>query len=764
MNRTLISLLLAASACAEASPATIRVPAVDRPPKLEEFLGTPIAADSALAQVTQFIQRQPTDGAPATQSTHVYLGHDARMLYVVWVCSDSDPHGIRAHMSHREDLGVDDFVEVLLDTFNDRRHGVAFVTNPLGVQSDGLWTEQGPAYDTSWDTVWHSEGKLTADGYVVLMAIPFRSLRFSQSPSQMWGITLERYIARNDEKVFWPRVSSRLSGLLSQAGNLTGLDNLERARQFELSPYVVVRGFRTVDARDLAQPAFRTRAAEPRVGVDSKWIMNNGLVLDLTANPDFSQVESDEPQNTVNQRFEVLFPEKRPFFLENANYFDSEATALGLTQLVFTRRIGDPSAGARLSGKTGPWGVATLVADDRAPGETAPPATSLSGKRAYFVIGRLIHDIGKQSNVGAVFTDHEFAGSFNRLGGVETSLKLNANWNAYARALASSTRELWSTSSGNGTNFEFALHGEGRRLYHTFLYQDISANFATQVGFLRRPDIRRLYDYFHFYFRPEGKHLVKWGPEWNLERTWDQRGTPVQHQLNGALLFNFRGNTSIFFPILTLESDTLRPQDFPGLPGNRKFIQDGIGVDLTTAPLRQLSFHLQAYRQGAINVVPHAGEPPTEADETVGNATLSFKPASRLQIDNSYIADRVIYNRLGQAAFNNHVVRSKWNMQWSRELSFRLTVQYDSLLTNPAFTSLTARKNANFDFLITYLLHPGTAIYLGYNSNLENVSPALCNRVGGQCIPGTEGILRNSTHLINNGRLFYIKMSYLFRL
>jgi hypothetical protein len=121
MNRTLISLLLAASAWAEASPATIRVPAVDRPPKLEEFLGTPIAADSALAQVTQFIQRQPTDGAPATQSTHVYLGHDARMQYVVWVCSDSDPHGIRAHMSHREDLGVDDFVEVLLDTFNDRR-------------------------------------------------------------------------------------------------------------------------------------------------------------------------------------------------------------------------------------------------------------------------------------------------------------------------------------------------------------------------------------------------------------------------------------------------------------------------------------------------------------------------------------------------------------------------------------------------------------------------------------------------------------------
>jgi Domain of unknown function (DUF5916) len=747
-----------------ATPVVNQIPRITRPPKIEDFTNVP-ADDppNGFLHLSGFIQQQPTDGAPGSQKTEVYLAFDNSRLYLVWMCFDSAPQRIRAHMSRREAIDTDDYVELLLDTFRDRRHGLKFIANPLGVQADLLYTEDGAIDDPSWDTVWDSEGRVTPNGYVVLMAIPFRSLRFPRGDEHTWGIALERYVAREDEKDFWPRISSRVAGRLSQEGTITIQEAISSGHNLEFNPYFSARSFRTVDDRDPLQPRFTGKTFEPREGLDSKFVLKGSLVLDATVNPDFSQIESDEPQNTVNQRFEVQFPEKRPFFLENSNFFDSEATAWGLTQLIFTRRIADPSAGVRLSGKQGPWNIGLMMADDRGPGEAVPLSDPVAGERAYFAIGRVTHDLGKQSSVGVVFTDREFAGDFNRVGGTDATWRLSRNWTSYFRALVSSTQQAGQNLFGSA--LESALHGEGRRLFHTFLFQDISPRFQTDPGFLRRADIIRLYDYFHFYFRPENKVLVKWGPETNLERTWDRSGQAVQYHLNGSLFFGFRGNTTLFFPIVTVESDTLRPQDFPGLNANRKFIQDSIGVDFTTTPLRQLSLHVLAYRQGAINLVAPTSQLPNEADETTVNSTLSLKPVTRLSIDNTYILDRVVHNDIGHAVFDNHILRSKWNYQWNRELSFRFIAQYNGLLANPAYTSLTTTKMMNFDFLVTYLLHPGTAIYAGYNSNLENLIPGLCPRLPGigECDPLAGGLTRDPQHLINNGRQFFIKVSYLFQ-
>lgn len=768
----------------ETKPA-LHIPKLSEPPTLEQFDGmTPHGPAAQMVEASAFIQEEPSDGAPATQITKVYLGYDASNLYLVWLCFDKQPGKIRAHLSRRENIYDDDFVELTLDTFHDQRHGFVFANNPLGVQSDGLWTENGNSAnngpDNSWDTLWYSRGQITSQGYMVWQSIPFRSIRFHREPDQDWGITLLRVVTRDNEWDYWPRVSSRISGRLNQAGTIRGFGDVTPGHNMQFIPYTSFRSYRTRDTRDSVNPRFDSGAADFTGGLDSKFVFHDSLVLDTTINPDFSQVESDEPQNTVNQRFEVLFPEKRPFFLENSNFFDTSqpGAPFQLTQLVFTRRIGDPEFGARLTGKQGPWNLGLLVSDDRSPGEAVAPGDQLAGKRALFAIGRVTHDFGQQSNLGLIYTDREFAGYFNRVGGVDANFRLGQNWNASMRSVVSSTYGRVaddpflpihvSNTDGNENLFgaanEAMLIGQGRRFEYVSQYQDIGRGFRTETGFLRRNDIRRFNNYFHFYWRPEGKHLVAWGPEIGFERIYDHKGLGIEYNFNSDIAFILKRNT-VFAPIFGVQSDTLRPQDFEGLTFNKKFVERFAGFVFRTSPIRQLTLNTNVIRQGTVNVVVPDGQPPNEGDETSINLTLGIKPASRLQIDNTYIMDRVVHKSIGRSVFNSHIIRSKWNYQFTKELSLRFITQYNGLLANPTYSSLTTAKNVNFDVLLSYLLHPGTALYIGYNSNLENVLPGLCIRVPGttQCDPNGGGLVHVNGPFRNDGRVFFIKLSYLFR-
>ena len=340
----------AKSAAQPGSPA-VTIPRLQRGPVLEDFLN--MKPEGAIApqmtKVTGFTQRAPHDGESVSEPTDAYLGYDQKNLYVAFVCFD-DPKKVRGRMSAREDIQDDDQVEIMLDTFHDRRRAYAFQTTPLGVQWDAIWTEASRAevsgnFDKSFDTVWDSHGKVTSRGYVVLIAIPFKSLRFPAKKEQEWGIILYRGIYRNSEDAFWPPISRKAEGRLAQEATLHGLEGVSPDRDIELIPYGIMRGFRALDTRDPYNPFFQNATAQGQVGMDAKFVIHDHFVLDLTANPDFSQVESEDPQITVNQRFEVLFPEKRTFFLENEDYFRTPF------DLFFTRNIEDPSAGVRLTGK-----------------------------------------------------------------------------------------------------------------------------------------------------------------------------------------------------------------------------------------------------------------------------------------------------------------------------------------------------------------------------------------------------------------------------
>ena len=237
------------------SAPTVRVPRLDQAPTLEDFLTMkPEGVGRQMAEISGLVQRNPHDGEAVSEPTQAYIGYDQKNIYVVFVCFD-DPKQVRARMSAREDVYDDDQVAVLFDTFHDRRRAYEFQTTPLGVQWDAIYTEAlrpevGGNWDTSWDAVWDSKGKVTSHGYVVWLAIPFKSLRFPATRQQQWGMILYRGITRKNEEAFWPYVSRKVQGRLEYEANLLGMEGISPGRDIELIPYGILRGFRGLETRD----------------------------------------------------------------------------------------------------------------------------------------------------------------------------------------------------------------------------------------------------------------------------------------------------------------------------------------------------------------------------------------------------------------------------------------------------------------------------------------------------------------------------------
>jgi hypothetical protein len=796
-------------------PPALTIPRLTRAPSLDEFRGMKPEGEIALQmeKVTGFVQRAPHDGEKVSEETAAYLGYDQKNLYIVFVCFD-DPKKVRGRMSRREDIGDDDEVAVMFDTFHDRRRAYEFQTTPLGVQWDAIYTEAsrdetGGNWDTSWDAVWDSRGKVTSRGFVVWMAIPFKSLRFQAAKQQEWGIILYRGIIRKNEDSFWPEISSRVEGRLGQAATLYGLEGISPGRSAELTPYGIMRGFRALDTRDPYNPFFQNATAQGQAGMDAKFVIHDHFVVDMTANPDFSQVESEDPQITVNQRFEVYFPEKRPFFLENEDYFRTPL------DLFFTRNIQDPSAGIRLTGKEGPYSVGLMATDDRGPGQAVPsfcPATSLIcsdnlfGVRSYSTIARLSRDIFKQSSVGVVFTDWECpsTGESNRVGGVDTRLKFNANWTLEGQAVVSSSNLLGLTASnlqatceyglypfssgnaGNGNHYagpadKLDLKRDGLHLSYEGIYDDISPGFVTVPGFVNRVDIRELYQVIDYRFRPKRSWIVDWGPSLKQRYVFDHEGNRLDTDYDPYLAIQGRGQTFIYLLPYEELRERLRPQDFLFLglsvSQNQDYHEHRSGASFQTGYFPKVTVAANYYWGEGVNFVPAANMLPQSLLSRLdtGSVTLVFRPVRPLKIENTYLFERLRATDstyllvlaqtpgIGRGVFNNHIVRSKWNWQFTPQLSLRVILQYNSVLANTPgnavypYTYLPTSKQFNADFLLTYLVHPGTAIYVGYNGDLQNLDHSLM-----QDPAGMAG-LYTSKGYINDSRQFFVKVSYQFR-
>lgn len=711
-------------------PPFASIPRVDRPLTLEELVSGDAAGRAAV--VKDFVQHDPREGEAASQETTAFLAYDRKNFYVGFLCRDNEPQKIRAHVTRRDAIGGDDHVGVVIDTYYDHRRGYAFAVNALGIQEDSL-VDELRGDDRSFDTLWHAEGQLTPDGYATLMVIPFRSLRFSPGEQQTWGILLSRSIPRYNEFSTWPVVSRNISGWLIQEAEVRGLEHIAAGKNLQINPYGFFSSRRYLDT-ETAQ--CKREKLDERLGLDAKWVLASNLTLDATVNPDFSQVESDQPQITVNRRFEVFFPEKRPFFMENASYFETPV------QVVFTRRIVDPQFGLKLTGKSGPYTIAALAADDRSPGEIVAPEDPSFGQRAYFNVLRFSRDIHRESAIGMIWSDWEFQQAYNRVIGADGRWKMSKTTGLGFQVLKSFSRDLEGTAKeGRAFHAGFDRHD---RHWTSFLgYNERSPDFEIASGFVPRVDYRALGGFVGHAFRPEGRWVTAWQPYLGGNVVLDHRNVRQDYAAHPGFWIEF-AQASQASGHYRYKRERYEGTDF---------LERGYEFGFFTRRSRWFSAGMNYEWGQQINFSPPDGVSPFLGEGNEVELRMTIRPTTRLAVENLVLENRFLTTGAKKNIFNNNTFRSKWNYQFTPRLSLRVIGQYSNVLPSEQYSALEYSKSLVGDVLLTYLLHPGTALYVGYSNTLENydrlaLQQALLDRA-------RSGLLSSAAGL-------FVKFSYLY--
>lgn len=465
----------------------------------------------AAPAATGFRQREPAEGEPATERTEVRVLYDDDHLYIGVHAYDSRPDRIIARQLARDASlgssffgpgGGDDAIQLILDTFRDRRNAYYFATNPRGVQVDGFITDESFFPDLNWDGVWDVRAQRTDDGWTAELAIPFRTVRFpSVEEPQAWGLNVQRVIARKNEASLWTAWSRDNEGLyrVSRAGDLTGLDLPARGTSVQVKPYALGQA-----GRDWVADPGGGSDLSADVGVDLKAALGSGLVLDLTVNTDFAQVEADDEQIDLT-RFTLFFPEKREFFLENAGIFEFGAPSFGgppQLLLFFSRRIGlvrtgfaeaQPvplPGGVRLTGRAGRQTVGVLSVVTGAEKDLGQPVTN-------FAVARVKRDVGGRSYAGAIATHRMEEGGFENLAaGGDLNLWLTPQLvfqTFYARTSQSG-------AGGEDDAWRLWLDYTGDWIGWTAEHLEVGGDFVPGSGFVLRDDMARTF--FHLRLTP----------------------------------------------------------------------------------------------------------------------------------------------------------------------------------------------------------------------------------------------------------------------
>ena len=513
------SLLLLAGLAVGASPALCR------PSSADDLRGTeirisrasgPIAVDGDLgdagwegaARIETFYETNPGDNLPPKVRTLGRLAYDEKFLYVALECDDPEPGKIRAPYTERDRIGGDtDYGGIILDARNDGRTAIEFLANPHGIQYDAV-TDDGNE-DTSPDFFWDSAGKITETGWTLEIRIPFSSLRYDGKDSQTWGILLYRNRPRDFRyQMFSARLPRGRNCFICSENVLTGLAGLPAGGNIVAAPYGTVRQ----EAAPVA-PGGSPQWGSPKLdgGLDVKWTPSAAAALDATINPDFSQIESDVAQIGVNERFALLYPEKRPFFLEGVDLLSTPIAAS------YTRSITSPRWGLRGTGKAGGTSWTALVADDRGGGSVILPGPNGSGLAdqdfsSLDLIGRVRHDLGR-SFVSFLVTDKEIrGGGNNRVLGPDFRFSPNEADTVTGQLLFSRSEtpvrpelaEEWDgrTLSGHGADVWWAHTTE--TVDWAVEYKDFSDGFRADLGFVPQVGYREGYGETGYTFRPKG--------------------------------------------------------------------------------------------------------------------------------------------------------------------------------------------------------------------------------------------------------------------
>ena len=549
------------------------------------------------------------------------------------------------------------------------------------------------------------------------MAIPFKSLRYpARSANQMhrWGFQISRNIRAKSESLVWSPVSTDVAGQLTQMGVLDGLLDLSRSRNLELLPT-----FTGVQAGsfDPASGGFRNGGALGELGLDVKYGISSNLTLDVTLNPDFSQIESDQPQVETNQRFALFYPELRPFFLEGQEIF-AAATPVNL---VHTRTIVDPRFGAKLSGKVGDTTLGVFVTDDEATAGLDAGSSPGSGGVAQSFIGRARYDLYPESYVGVIATAREHGADYTRVGGVDGRLRLNRTHSVSFTVAESAHRSAVDGELG-GSIREFDFAREARNLTYSLAHSSIEPGVRTGTGFIPRVDVRRTDANVGYRWWP-GSRIISWGPSFTYLRNYSHQGVLEDEQFHGAVNFEFiRG--------VRASGGINRDLERYGGIDFRKTSYSFAGAVSSRHVTVRGSFN------GGDGI--YFSDDPFLGRSAGGTLAVFVRPGTRLRADLQILFSRLV-DPLGATAFDVKIFRSRAYYQFSNRLMLRHIMEHNTL-----------RGALGNNVLLTYRINAGTAAFLGYDDRFLRGSQLDAMRFPTRQFERTN-------------RAVFTKVSYLFR-
>lgn len=714
----------------------VAIPKVTHEVKIDGILSANEWTGAAL--LTGFSQYQPVDRAAADDSTDVSVMYSDHAIYIA--VRAFEPHGrVVQTVADRDRISGEDHVRLYLDTFDDKRRAFVVMANAIGIQGDGIYTESGSGggtTDASPDFVFESKGQVTADGYVVEIRIPFKSLRYQQGDAQQWGIHVMRHVQHSGSVQSWAPAENSRPSLLAQAGMLQGMRGLRRGLVLDVNPVVTSQA--TGSARSATDPTWRYRAADPEFGGNLRWGATPNLSVSGTINPDFSQVEADVGQVVYDPRAAIAFPEKRPFFLEANENFEVP------NSLIHTRTINSPVGAAKVSGKAGGLNVGILSAVD----DEAISATGTDNP--VFTIARIRRDLGAQSNAGLVFTDRTEGSSYNRVAGLDTRLLLGRF--VFAGQVAASMTRAPGVSATARPLFDFSLVKPGRARGLTLTFEGIHNDFYTASGFIPRPGIARANATHRWSFFPKNSKAEAISFFGILDNTWlwdrfTAGSEPDDIKVQTRTNVNWKGGwgTSLFtfvesfrYPAFLYENVYVEMRDGSGVVtdtvpyvGTERLPNYGLDASVHTPQWQKFS--------GSFGVTAGHDDNFDEWSSAwifFTNFVVNWRPTERARVEGRWVEQRYMRTSDGSLVRQRMIPRLKVEYQVARPVFVRLVGQYDAtrvdslrddsrtnlpvLIRNPdgSFRRAAAQQRGTFrwDGLFSYQPTPGTVFFFGYGS------------------------------------------------
>ncbi|MCE5251671.1 carbohydrate binding family 9 domain-containing protein [bacterium] len=689
---------------------TYRVPKVDSTVHVDGILDDAVWTNAV--KIDANIEVRPGENIPAPVKMEVLLAYNESHVFVAFKAYDPDPSQIRAHITDRDNIWDDDWVLILFDTFNDQRRSYDFFCNPYGIQADEIETSDGGG--GSWDAIWDSAGRITDEGYIVEMAIPFRALNFQPGDEdQIWSFDAVRSYPRTVRHHIgaFPRDRNN-NCYLCQAEKLTGFSGVKPGRNIDIATTFSTGGATERDELDGGGygPMKETdRRIDP--GITARWGVTPNINISFTANPDFSQVEADAAQMDINTRFPLYYSEKRPFFIDNVDIFNTG------DRLVHTRTLADPDWGLRLTGKEGKntFGLFT-VRDSYTPlvfsGTDGADNTTLSMQSTGTVL-RYKRDVGKSSYLGILATDRESEAYHNRLGGFDARFKFTPKNQFNAQYFCTNTRYPDETSSefdqksgdfgGFLYNIELVRYTDKYSVYG--LTKAISPGFRSDLGFITQTGYRYNEIGCQYMWRNGPEHWYNWlsiYTGYDLMHDWNNN--PLFRRVMGN--FNYNGPLQSWFGMEGRHDDERY--------NNTDFRMNSFDVwgGLRPVSSLQLSFNCRA------------GDG-IDYDNTRAGTVLNSS-----QWATFYIGRRLSFN-LGNTVqkldvpqgrlFTANVGNFKTMYNFTSRMFLRVNLQYtdyrrNTSLYNDSDVESRTRKLAS-QILIAYKINPQTMFFLGYSDN-----------------------------------------------